>query len=758
MMLKVRRLVTVLLVVLGLALGPSSRVAGQNSSAELAEAERLSKRVVELRNAGRYDDAVPLAERALAILEKALGAEHPNVATALNSLATLYANKGDYERAEPLYQRALTILEKALGAEHPDVATALNNLAALYAYKGDYARAEPLYQRALAITEKALGAEHPDVATSLSNLATLYEAKGDLVRAVQVSRRAEDTHEHNLGLILSTGSENQKQLYLNTLSGNTDHTVSLHVRSAANDQQAAQLSATTILRRKGRALDAMTDQINSLRQRAAPEDQQLLDQLAAAQSQLAKLRLSDGDIKDPRTPEQRTAQAARLTTESENLQAEISRRSAEFRAQTQPVTLEAVQQALPADAALVELFSYRPFNAKAAADTNPVGAPRYVAYVLKQKGTITFVDLGPAEAIDRAAEQFLDAISNPASVNAKETGRALDEMVARPIRNLLGDTRNVLISPDGKLNLVPFAALVDEQGRYLIESYTITYLTSGRDLLRLSVPRQSKQTPVVIANPAFGVAITSASPAVVAPAAGNRAPASQTRQAPSASRGRRSGNMLSANWSELRGTADEADYLKGLLPNARVLTGKDATEAALKQVVAPGILHLATHGFFLPDQPRDPNDKAKIVGENPLLRSGLVLAGANNLQGGAGEDGVLTALEAAGLNLWGTQLVVLSACETGVGDVRSGEGVYGLRRALVLAGAESQIMTLWKVDDTATGEVIIEYYRRLQSGEGRTEALRQVQLEFLRRKTRQHPFFWASFILNGDWRSIREKG
>jgi len=383
-----------------------------------------------------------------------------------------------------------------------------------------------------------------------------------------------------------------------------------------------------------------------------------------------------------------------------------------------------------------------------------VGQPRYVAYVLKHNGIINSVDLGPAEAIDRAADQFLDAISNPESVNAKETGRALEEIVARPIRKLLGNVRNVLISPDGKLNLVPFAALVDEQGKHLIENYTITYLTSGRDLLRLNVPRQSKQTPVVIANPAFSASMTSSKPDAAAAAAENPAPANQSKPSPAGVSGRRSGSMLRSNWSELRGTEEEADYLKGLLPNASVLTGRDATESALKQVIAPRILHLATHGFFLPDQPREPNDKAKIVGENPLLRSGLVLAGANNLQGGGGEDGVLTALEAATLNLWGTRLVVLSACETGVGEVRSGEGVYGLRRALVLAGAESQVMTLWKVDDAATSEVVIEYYRRLQSGEGRSEALRQVQLEFLRRKTKQHPFFWASFIINGDWRSI----
>jgi len=309
--------------------------------------------------------------------------------------------QGDYVSAEPLHQRALAILEKTLGTEHPVVAISLNNLAALYEAKGDNARAEPLFQRALAIQEKTLSAEHPYVALSLNNLAALNEAKGDLGRAVQFARRAGEIQEHNLSLILSTGSESQKQLYLNTLSSKTDFIVSLHARSTPGDQQAAQLAVTTILRRKGRALDAMTDQITALRQRAAPEDQLLLDQLAAAQSQLAKLRLSEGDTNDTRTPEQRKAEAARLTSESENLQAEISRRSAEFRALAQPVTYDAVQQTLPAGSALVEIFSYKSFNPKVAtvADRDRFGAPRYVAYVLKQKGVIGFVDLGPAERL-----------------------------------------------------------------------------------------------------------------------------------------------------------------------------------------------------------------------------------------------------------------------------------------------------------------------------------------------------------------------
>jgi tetratricopeptide (TPR) repeat protein len=169
-----------------------------------------------------------------------------------------------------------------------------------------------------------------------------------------------------------------------------------------------------------------------------------------------------------------------------------------------------------------------------------------------------------------------------------------------------------------------------------------------------------------------------------------------------------------------------------------MLTGSQATESALKQVKEPSVLHIATHGFFLTDQPQPRPDLSLELTdaglppaptyENPLLRSGIALAGANELESGI-DDGVLTALEAANLDLWGTQLVVLSACETGIGDVENGEGVYGLRRALVLAGSESQVMSLWKVNDRATRNLMVGYYRRLLSGQGRSQALRHVQLK-----------------------------
>ena len=213
--------------------------------------------------------------------------------------------------------------------------------------------------------------------------------------------------------------------------------------------------------------------------------------------------------------------------------------------------------------------------------------------------------------------------------------------------------------------------------------------------------------------------------------------------------GERSVDFAQLRFDQLPGTAAEAQALRKILPGVKVLTEAAATERALKQVTGPSLLHVATHGFFLPDQQQS--------GDNPLLRSGLLLAGANGRHDGAGEDGVLTALEAAGLDLWGTRLVVLSACKTAVGDVRNGDGVYGLRRALVLAGSESQLMSLWQVSDQATRDLMVEYYKRLRASESRTEALRQAQLKMIRSKARSHPFYWASFIQSGAWKNLEGK-
>jgi CHAT domain-containing protein len=217
----------------------------------------------------------------------------------------------------------------------------------------------------------------------------------------------------------------------------------------------------------------------------------------------------------------------------------------------------------------------------------------------------------------------------------------------------------------------------------------------------------------------------------------------------------------------LPGAGREALEIKAVLTEAAVLLREQATETAVKRAKAPRVLHIATHGFFLGDQEAPPTEthggdsqrlsmrlrKWAAKTENPLLRSGLALAGANERRSGD-DDGVLTALEVASLDLWGTRLVALSACDTGVGEVKNGEGVYGLRRALALAGSETQVLSLWPVSDKETRRLMAGYYRRLLKGEGRGEALRQIQLGMLKDAKLRHPYYWANFMQAGEWANL----
>ena len=731
----------------------------------LGVAGSLANLAILYRNRGDYAKAEPLHQRALAIWEKALGPEHPDVAVSLNNLAILHRDKGDYAKAETLHQRALAIWEKALGPEHPDVAQSLNNLANLYRNKGAYAKAEPLYQRSLYIQEKALGPEHPNVADSLTDLAVFYVAKGDLTQAVSSQSRANSVTEHNLALNLATGSERQTLAYLALSSKEINFTLSLHSQAAQDDPQALNLAFTTLLRRKGRALDVMTDTIARVRRRAAPQDQMLLDQLAEARSRLAALTLKESGAVDPDTYRTRLKP---LEEQVEKLEAELGSRSAEFRAQAQPVTLAAVQAALPAGSALIEFAIYTPLELR----TEKSRPPRYLAYLLTTRGQPKWVDLGEAAMIDRAADAWRKALRDPNRTDVKQLARAVDRKVMRPVRSLLGEmpgeTRRLLIAPDGLLNLIPFAALVDERNKYLIERHAVSYLTSGRDLLRMQTSRPSKNAPLVVANPAFGG---------VAPGATRAGRTSKNSQV--GAQGLARIDSTEVFFQSLPGTEREALAIKAALPEASVFLREQATEAALKQYKAPSLLHIATHGFFLSDQETPPAKTRGVHGdnplrvrgdnplrvsdrqlgrwtakiENPLLRSGLALAGVNEHRGDD-DDGVLTAMEAASMDLWGTRLVVLSACDTGVGEVKNGEGVYGLRRALTLAGSETQVMSLWPVLDKETRTLMVGYYKRLLKGEGRGEALRQIQLKMLKDAKLRHPYYWASFIQAGEWANL----
>jgi CHAT domain-containing protein len=729
-------------------------------------------------DAGDFEKAEEIDLRAMAIMERIGRTDDPVYAGLSNNLGEVYRSKGDYARAEELYRRALEIAEKWEGPESYRISTAYQNLASIARERKDNARALDYGTRALSIRERLLGGDHPDIAPLLNNLAVLYHvtgddgrafetqlralrlfervggpydrgallsvgnmarwhaAAGDIENAIAVQRRADAIVEGRLALNLAVGSERQKLAFAASVSERTDRTISLHLREAPANPDASSLAALVVLQRKGRVLDAMTDSFAGARQRVADAgDRALLDQLNSTTTQLAQLALN---APAQARQDDRPRAIKELETRKERLEVELGERNAEFRAQRQPVTLEAVQAAMPDGAVLLEFAIFRSFDPNAALNGEAYGPPHYAAYVVGKHGAPRGQDLGATDTIDDMIGGLRQALRDPRRTDVKQRARALDEQLMRPLRAFFGDATQLLISPDGELNLVPFEALVDEHHRYLIERYAMSYLTSGRDLLRMQVPRMSRSNPVIVADPLFGEPATAST----------------------------------IYFTPIPGTAEEARAIKAVFPEATLLTGRHATKAALQRMEAPRLLHIASHGFFLRNPSRDTQTPAaaavngtraisssSITVENPLLRSGVALAGANLTHDphDPHDGGILTALEASGLNLWGTRLVTLSACDTGVGEVRKGEGVYGLRRAFVLAGAETLVMTLWPVSDYLTRQPMTAYYTGLRAGLGRGDALRRAKLALLNRKDRQHPFYWAGFIQSGEWASLDGK-
>jgi CHAT domain-containing protein/Tfp pilus assembly protein PilF len=699
---------------------------------------------------GETEKAEAAYRRALEILERLKAVESVNGASILNNFGEIYFKQGNYIKAEPLFQQAVRIAEKKSATEIGSTTLYLTNLGRLYTFKGDYEQAETLLKRALEMRERTFGENHFDVGRTYDALAQLYALKENFQQALVFQERANRIFERNIALNLATGTEHQKLSYLSLMAENLNQTINLQTKM--RQTASLELAVTSVLQRKGRVLDAMTDSLAALRRRSDAQDQVLFVRLNDTNAQLAELTLKppqDGTLAEYQK------KISAIQEQKEKLEAEISRRSAGFYQPALPVTLTDVQKQIPNDAALVEFAIYRPSDAAVKEGKTPLGEPRYVVYVVRQQGEALSADLGAAREIEADVKSFRQALRDPKRKDVRQIARALDEKIMLPVRALSGDAEHLLISPEGALNLIPFEALVNENEQYLIENYSFTYLTSGRDLLRMKTSRTSKSKPLVLANPTFG------EPPARQIAKSGAAQKPTTRREKKRRSVTATRDLSETYFAPLEGTAQEARSIQSIFPDATYLFEEQATESALRQATTPQILHIATHGFFLEDNENSLNQnggafsgKAKI--ENPLLRSGLALAGANRRSGGV-DDGILTALESSDLNLWGTKLVVLSACDTGIGEIRNGEGVYGLRRSFVLAGAESLVMSMWSVSDSVTRELMTNYYKNLKQGMGRGAALRRVQLEMMRSTGRGHPFYWASFIQYGEWANLDGK-
>jgi len=535
-----------------------------------------------------------------------------------------------------------------------------------------------------------------------------------------------DFAESRLASLLGLLGQDEKRLYA-------------LVRAHPDRSDVRRLAFTAALLFKGRSVEEAANTSRISRRSMGPQDREAFERLRGLRSQFAKLSLDGPGQLGSVEYQQRLK---RLEDEGDAIEADLAKRSAPLRSLTglpsAADVLERVAVALPRDSVLVEFVAYEDVPLAPMPGTPESKLPkqaRFLAFVLSPDGHTAVVDLGPSDAVDKATLRVRDALATRDSA-FQAAAQELYQLAFSPLLPTIGNARKIFLVPDGQLSLVPFAAL--HSGRdFLVDTYDFTYLTSGRDLLPRPDDDPASTSIVVLADPDYSISLPAPS---VDGAERGYATASGPR------------------WLPLPGTRQEAEAIKRIFPQTQIFLGAEASKERLFQLKAPGILHIATHGFFLRDLTSTAGSRALGTSlrpldylPDPLLRSGLALAGASALvvpDGGSASssiDSLVTALELASLDLWGTQLVVLSACDTGRGEV--GQGIYGLRRAFVIAGAETVVVSLWAVDDEGTADLMESYYRNLRTGQGRATALRQAMLSL--RARYPHPFYWAPFITVG---------
>lgn len=729
----------------------------------------------------RLKEAKSAYERSLAMTEARFGKNHIELAAGLNNLGVLYKLMNNAAGAIPLLQRALKISDDHYGPDHPNSSHTYMNLALAYWQLGDHAKADQHMTKSHQLLLGKGGAEQSLIAAALHNRAEVNYALGRRGEALKLMNEGMVIRQKELGDIFSFSSESAMYTFAELTAGRLDSLVNMAQQDKDVPTAATQALEWT-LRSKGVVLDTLCRYRQA--QLLLPKDDALQERVARYRTQkefLANLALNPPTGKDaPRAQKQMADAEQEVAQLEKELAKAIAQKVPGIGAERDAITVASLRERLGADGALIEFLRI----AKRDFKRPSWGDYRYVAFVLTPgKVPPRLIDLGPAKEIDEAVEalrkeftDFQDKLKECESADEIKTlekaqekqfaakSASLHARLITPFGKELSKASMLYLAPDGALNRLPFEALVGPDGKYLVEHHRCAYLSCGRDLLRTAV-KPAKGT-IVFANPDFKL-----------DAEERLAQAEKLlhkKPALLAMRGGSSGGLRSAGWKSLPGAAAEAKDIQKILQDGshgpvKAYVGTEAIEEVLKAMPAPRVLHLATHGFFI-DKVADaktPDEDGAGAGwargrlkrmDNPLLRSGIVLAGANTIGDkdalAKAEDGWVTAEEIALLNLNGTELVVLSACQTGLGDIKSGEGVQGMRRAFLYAGAQTLVTSLFEVPDTETRELMTRFYGGLKAGQGKLRSLHSAQRRFIdeRRKTHgaAHPFFWASFVLVGN--------
>jgi len=688
-----------------------------------------------------YKEAHLYHQKSLAIRESILGKKHPDTATSYNNIGSVYQDEENYAKALEYYEKSLQIRQKILGEEHLDTATSYNNIGGVYHQEGDYSKALDYYMRSLEVRKKVLGEKHRITATSYNNISTLYED-------IEKYSQAYDYAEKSFGAFIENRNKNfrilsnkQKRLYLES----NKYVVSLLLRTAylhkehstnRHKQDISQQIINSWLVYKGSIFDsenAIATLYGNTKDKVLKEK---IDSLIINKRRLAKLYQS---LPKPKEREQWKRSIKQTEERIGALTNEISKKAHSFKESQglKNITYKDIAKNLKEN----ELYI----------DYAKTGK-HYYLFSIDRKENIHFaqIDENSTKKIDTLVKTFREDVKSILDDNAitdkqleqltvnskKKLSRLYDLLLKKPLSNTLEEKTNLIVSPDGALRLLPFEAMFNkEAGKYLIEQKEIRYVPSGKELVRLyrygnnKAEAQENNTTVIFSNPNFNAKISNQ----------DQTDKEALAITPNTSRAGIIKSLFRMRFAPLPGTKAEAASIKATLKNKKLTEYKEeaASESNLMKVKEPRILHIATHGFFI-------NDKSI---PNPMLKSGIALSGANKSVIKGKSDGVVTALKLSGLDLKGTDLVVLSACQTGVVDINSTDSVSGLSKAFIQAGAKDIVMSLWSVNDEATKDLMSFFYEEMQKDPNYAKALKRAKLKMIHKG--MHPFYWAPFIVNG---------
>jgi CHAT domain-containing protein len=666
----------------------------------------LSNQALLYRQMGKYNEA----EEIYLGMEKRLGKNNPDYASMLNNQAALYMVMNKEDKVEELLKKSAAIYKSSFGEDNPAFAKATSDLGNFYRYKARYAEAEPLLEKALKVRESTLGKNHPHYVHSQEDLAILHWKKASWDKALPLYAEVMNKSLNFINEYFPPMSEAEKTKYWDVLSPRFQRFYNFAIEASTQNPSVIQDLYDYQIATKALLLNST----NKVKQAiVSSKDAPLIKDYLTWLDQKETLARLYAYSKDELKIQEINLDS--LETAANTMEKSLSSRSAAFSAgySTQKLSFKQIKNLLTDAEAVVEIIHVKKYDQAFTTDS------KYAALVLTKSTEVPkLVLLENGQQLDtRYSKFYRNAIQQ----------RIADEYSYQqfwsPIEAELGGKKLIYISPDGTYNQINLNTLKKPDGNYVISQFDIVTIGNSKDLISLKAkkPKVLKKNATLLGFPDYG-------PGDIA--------------------------VLPGTKVEIDGVSK---VLKASGYQVKQFTQKLATEANLKSTKGPTLMHIATHGYFL----QDVENKGSAFGvslenanDNPLLRSGLMLAGAGTTVSGkrmpnleSNDNGILTAYEAMNLDLEGTDLIILSACETGLGDIKAGEGVYGLQRAFLVAGADALIMSLWKVDDAATQQLMSNFYSNWLKLGNKQKAFKQAQLQLMAKY--KEPYYWGAFVMMG---------